>query len=114
MNPKTPQDLNPQLKEAYDRVMGGNFSSAAIPKTPEVSQTEQQTPVQNPALSNSAPSSTPLTPQAPTPTVNVPSPSSSPVLAKKKLKISPIIFLVVGLAFFAIYAVVWAKLFKLF
>lgn len=114
MNPKTPQDLDPKLKEAYDRVMGGNFSPGAVPKAPEVSQAQGQTPVQNPAFSNPAPTSTPLTPSAPTPTVNVPSPSSSPVSVKKKLKISPIIFLVVGLAFFAVYAVVWAKLFKLF
>jgi hypothetical protein len=119
MNPKTPQDLDPKLKEAYDRVMGGNFSPTP-PAKPNV-EAQQTTPKQAPAPAQSfaaqpMPSSTPLSQPSPVfvPSVNVPSPSSSPVSQKKKMKLSPVIFLFVGLAFFAVYAVVWAKLFGLF
>lgn len=113
MNPKTPQDLDPKLKEAYERVMGGNQGQPLSPATPPGTPVPPQAP----------PPSVPLTnpfanPQPPT-TTNVQSPSSSPMGTngkpmKKKLKMSPIIFLVVGLAFFVVYAVVWAKIFKLF
>lgn len=114
MNPKTPQDLDPKLKEAYERVMGGNQGQPLSP-TP---------PPNAPLPTQPAPPSVPLTnpfanPQPPIATTNVQSPSITPLNAngkpvKKKTKISPIIFLVVGLAFFVVYAVVWAKVFKLF
>jgi hypothetical protein len=58
-------------------------------------------PVNMPSLSVMSPSSAASTEQPATST-------------KKKSKISPIIFLIAGLAFFAIYAVVWGKIFKLF
>lgn len=122
MNPKTPQDLDPKLKEAYDRVMGGNFSPAApAPKIPEIPKMETPTPAAtNPAI----PPATPLAnPMGPTPVemppINVVAPQAASAgqqvfSTKKKSKISPMIFLILGLSFFAVYAVVWAKLFKLF
>ncbi len=120
-NPKTPQDLDPKLKEAYDRVMGGNFSQPmpTVPTNPP----PKIEPVPA-ATAYPTPPSIPLT--NPIPVVNnlaplsAMSPSSAPIAAqpaastKKKSKISPVLFLFVGLAFFAVYAVVWAKVFKLF
>lgn len=114
MNPKTPQDLDPKLKEAYERVMGGNqgpsLSSAPSPKI-ESAPLPTQTPPASVPLANPF-----VNPQ---PVTTVQSPSSSPVGTngkplKNKPKISPIIFLVVGLVFFVIYAVVWGKVFNLF
>lgn len=117
MNPKTPQDLDPKLKEAYERVMSGNQGSplssspSPLPKT-ESAPLASQTPPPSIPLTNPN-----VTPQ-PTPTT-VQSPSIAPLGAngkplKKKMKISPIIFLVIGLGFFVAYALVWGKIFNLF
>ena len=122
MNPKTPQDLDPKLKEAYDRVMQGSFShpvSANNPPPPPPAPAAPSNPIAPPP---SIPLTNPMmTASAPLPPLSVMSPSSAPAFPqqqanpmKKKIKISPVIFLVIGLAFFAIYAVVWAKVFKLF
>ena len=121
MNPKTPQDLDPKLKEAYDRVMGANVDTGSVPV-----QGPQIVPPPSPAvppLTASAPiDQTPFnrTVGASPPPINVSAPTytvpnlqpAQPV--KKKSKVSPVIFLVIGLAFFAVYAVVWAKIFGLF
>ncbi len=120
MNPKTPADLDPKLKEAYDRVMGGNFAPSAPTATPPNPAPKIET-VPAPPATNPPPLPPLTNPMSVNmPPLNVMSPSSAPVTAqpansaKKKSKISPIIFLIVGLAFFAVYAVVWAKVFKLF
>lgn len=118
MNPKTPQDLDPKLKEAYDRVMGGNFtpSTPTAPNPLPKIETAPAVPITSP------PPSTPLTNPV---SVNLPplsvmsptttAPSGEQVIStKKKSKFSPKLFLIVGIAFFIIYAVVWGKLFKLF
>jgi len=120
-NPKTPQDLDPKLKEAYDRVMGGNYSPST-PTTPNpipkletvpvpVTTSPPSTPLTNPMPINVPPSMPPLSAMSPSTAPLNEQPIAS---AKKKSKLSPIIFLVIGLAFFAIYAVVWGKIFKLF
>jgi len=122
MNPKTPQDLDPKLKEAYDRVMGGNFSpTPPVSKMPEIPKTETPAPVAaNTAIPPAAPLPNPLSAEVTMPPLSVMSPSTiastgQPTTStKKKSGISPIIFLLVGLVFFAIYAVVWAKVFNLF
>ncbi|MCL5435157.1 MAG: hypothetical protein M1405_02095 [Patescibacteria group bacterium] len=119
MNPKTPQDLDPKLKEAYDRVMGGNFTPPA-PATPNPAPKIEPAPL---PTASPIPPSTPFNNPAPpvgNPPLSVISPTTTTqngeqvVTTKKKSKISPVIFLIVGLAFFAVYAVVWAKVFKLF
>ena len=105
MNPKTPQDLDPKLKEAYDRVMGSNINPGnVIPPKP-------QAPVQ-PMAPSMAQMPQGLPPINVTPVTT--SAGEKIASAKKKGKISPVIFLIVGLLFFAVYAVVWAKFFKLF
>ena len=112
-NPKTPQDLDPKLKEAYDRIMGGNFNSVSpTSNVSEVPKTETSAPVTADPI---IPPATILTrPLKPFP-VGIPSPSEQPITpVKKKSKISPIVFLIIGFFFFAIYIVVWGKIFKLF
>jgi hypothetical protein len=115
MNPKTPQDLDPKLKEAYDRVMGGNFTQPVPPTVPE--KPEPVPPASVNPMTMSAPMPNPL--QADNPPVNVMSPTSTPqngdkvLSAKKKTKLTPLLFLIVGLVFFLVYALVWGRLFKL-
>ncbi len=120
MNPKTPQDLDPKLKEAYDRVMGGNFSPPAPATSTPAPKIDN--PIPSPTVTPIPPSNPFTNPTLPvdTPPLNVMSPTTTAqngervVTTKKKPKISPLIFLIVGLAFFAVYAVVWGKIFKLF
>lgn len=118
MNPKTPADLDPKLKEAYDRVMGGNFAPSAPTAPPNPAPKIEPVPAPPTNPQPLPPLTNPVSVNMPP--LNVMSPSSAastePPAAntKKKLKISPMIFLVAGLAFFAIYAVVWGKIFKLF
>jgi hypothetical protein len=119
-NPKTPQDLDPKLKEAYDRVMGGNFTPSTptapnpLPKIEPVPAPVTNpipplpTPLINPMSVNNMP---PLSVMSPSTTAL---PQQQVISTKKKSRISPVLFLIIGLAFFAIYAVVWAKVFKLF
>jgi len=122
MNPKTPQDLDPKLKEAYDRVMGGNFSpTPPVSKMPEIPKTEAPAPVAvNTVIPPATPLPNPLSAEVIMPPLSVMSPSPTvfpqqpATSAKKKFRILPIIFLIVGLAFFAVYAVVWGKVFNLF
>ena len=122
MNPKTPQDLDPKLKEAYDRVMGANVDTGSVP-----AQGSQIVPPPSPAVppltASASINQTPLNQTvgaAFPPPINVPAstytvPNLQPAQpVKKKSKVSPMIFLVIGLAFFAVYAVVWAKIFGLF
>ena len=120
MNPKTPQDLDPKLKEAYDRVMGGSFTPPPAPSS-QPPKMENPPPAPNPTANLTMPEQNPFaSPVTPMPPISVMSPfvttqnGQQTILTKKKSKISPVIFLVVGLAFFAVYAVVWAKIFKLF
>ncbi len=122
MNPKTPQDLDPKLKEAYDRVMGGNFSPSAPMPNPAPPKAENPLPTASVPAVNPMPYSTPLTNPVPVdmPPLSVMSPSTTAtagqqaISTKKKSKISPIIFLLVGLVLLVIYALVWGKVFNLF
>ena len=117
MNPKTPQDLDPKLKEAYDRVMGGNFTPSTptvpnpVPKIETVAAPITNPPPLTPLTNPMSVNMPPLSVMSPSTSASTEQPASS---TKKKPKISPIIFLIVGLTFFAIYAVVWGKIFKLF
>lgn len=113
MNPNL-QNLDPKLKETYDKVMAAQFSQPAqkkepVPPTPSpIPSMPNPTPVASPSPVNSSQSpaaqvfvASPATPTGKA--TNVKSPSGK--------KISPIIFVVLGLAFFAVYTLVWLKVF---
>jgi hypothetical protein len=107
MDKSAPQQLDPKLKEAYDRVMG----TVVNPPTPQ----------QSPAHQEPIPT-TPVMPAAPVHAaihheetkIEVQSPTTSPVkLPKKKGKISPLIIILGLIVFLAVYAIVWIKFFNI-
>lgn len=150
MNPKSINDLDPKLREAYEKVMGTTLTrspspapaahnppdnaqtptqpvqeAAAQPQAPlmQTAAAEQQTaptiqtiPVQPPAPVNPTPSPLP----SDNPFVQTPEPpptvfTQTQVTARKsrKLSVLPVLFVVGGLAFFAAYVFIWAKVFGL-
>ena len=138
MNPKSINDLDPKLKETYERVMGTSLGTNPIPTPPVM--TTQQTPEPQP-VTQPAPEQSPK-PQmqvktSPTASTNegttvsqvfradnqnktnepatVSSPSFKKAVSTKTNinKLLPII-VVVAIVFFIIYGVVWAKLLGLF
>lgn len=139
MNPKNLNDLDPKLREAYEKVMGTNFS----PQAPQPSQQPETQPATNTPIMQTAPAdeptpaiqtiptqppapvnpaSSPLptqnpfvqTPEPP-PTVFTQTDNNLPTMQKpKKHGLMAIIFLLGGSIFFAAYAVIWAKVFGLF
>lgn len=140
MNPKNLNDLDPKLREAYEKVMGTNFNPAgpsaeasnqtpsAQPQSQPLMQTQpadeptpaiQTIPTQPPAPANPTPSPLPSqnpfvqTPEPP-PTVFTQTDTLPKEQNSKKLNFMPIIFVIGGAIFFAAYAVIWAKLFGLF
>lgn len=144
MNPKSVNDLDPKLREAYERVMGSNFtpkSSAQAQNTPIEPGQPQQNPqpvapnpnpepntplmqttqvfTQNPVPSEPIPQQPePVkqdTPKSPDPTsIFTESPSTTPAAQKKKLNMLPVLFAIGAIVFFGAYVVIWAKVFGLF
>ena len=125
MNPKSINDLDPELKKTYDRVMG--TSLAGNPTTPAVeTQPVEQTPSTSAQAQPEASTSPPIenstvsqvfradnTTQSPeTTTVNPPS-SNAATAKTGGNKLLPIIIVSV-VVFLAIYALIWAKVFGLF
>jgi hypothetical protein len=107
MNPNgQQQNLDPKLKEAYDRVMGSQInpsqpsSPTPAPIQPQAPKVEQhQTP----------------TSSGPQPIINInsnQSPTKIPSASKGK-GVSSVLFIVLGLLFFAGYTVIWLKVFKI-
>ena len=102
MNPKSVNDLDPKLREAYERVMGSNFT----PKTNQA-QNPTTTPSTPPQSQPIATESTPTTPATPTnqqentpimqttqvftqnPQPLEPAPVSQPETQEKKEKVDP-------------------------
>lgn len=82
MNPKA-ANLDPNLKEAYNRVMG--------------------TTVPQPTVSN----------PAQTPTADTSKAQTQIVTAKNRGKLSPIFIVIAVILFFIVYAIIWAIIFKL-
>ena len=96
MDKTTPQ-LDPKLREAYDRVMG----TVVTPPPPANPEPVSIPPVQ-PVM------------QQPAQTVNVQSPTTEKAAQiKKKRKVSPLIIVLGVIIFLAVYAVVWVKYFGL-
>lgn len=130
MDKKT-QNLDPQLKATYERVMGTNLSqptSSSAPQ-PTASPPQPTTPVQTaqavPPTPTSPAQPAPYSP-APQPAVTVPqgsndakvvagNPNATKVVAgasKKSGGLSPILIAVALILFFAIYTSVWLFVFK--
>jgi hypothetical protein len=136
MNPKSINDLDPKLKETYERVMGTALGSTPTPPAPKMEtqpaktetpavvepglQAEQQLPVEAPSVSTNAGTTVSQVFRADNQSKNSePAAVSSPSFKKAGStktninKLLPII-VVVAIVFFIIYGVVWAKLLGLF
>ncbi|MGA2968051.1 MAG: hypothetical protein ABSD69_02685 [Candidatus Levyibacteriota bacterium] len=131
MNPKSVNDLDPKLKETYERVMGTSLGGDSAPppamETQPVSQPSEPKPEPQaqpePQPGESAPIEGSTVSQVfradnttkPTETAVVNPPSENQKAAKKGgKKLLPVIIVVGAVIFFAIYAVLWAKLLGLF
>lgn len=97
---KIPPQLDPKLKEAYDRVMGTAVNPpqhTAVAAPPPPSQAAVNVPTQEPTHVEPAMAA---------------SPTSSPVAQKavaKKHRLSPMIWVLIVVIFIAAYSVVWIK-----
>jgi hypothetical protein len=124
---KTPPQLDPKLKEAYDRVMGTVVTPPAPTKTEQAMPAPSAVPTT--AMPSTTVSSLPFaqsaqsvqsTPTASNAAVN-PHSVSSPISTvqakmgpqKKSGGFKALIFLLAGIAFFVVYALVWIKMFNL-
>lgn len=116
---KTTTQLDPKLKEAYDRVMGTVITPS--PKSPNQSQQSTSLPEHSEPV-QSAPPPLPIQPTlehpaAATPvmaTVTAQAPIvQKGVAVKKKKRVSPLIIGLLVIVFLAVYAVVWVKYFGL-
>jgi hypothetical protein len=134
MNPKAPANLDPKLKETYERVMGTSFTLGASPSTqtrpvqttviqePQPPVTAQQAmPVQQPIdVANPDPEmvSSPQMPKIGDPFKEAVPPPANVMMKGNTLKknnfLMPVLLVVGGLVFFVAYAVIWAKVFGLF
>lgn len=107
MDPKNLSQLDPKLREVYERVMGTSVN----PVKPPAASNEALTPLQNPATE-------PVPPQPEKPVVQptltaVPQSSKVEMSIKPKAKISPLIIGLAAVVFLVVYAIVWIKVFNL-
>jgi hypothetical protein len=137
MNPKTVNDLDPKLKETYERVMGTSFTPAAAPAAQ--SRPVQTTVVEQPVVEPAA--QVPVQPLPPLPQQLASNPMQEMVQSpqmtkmppfqvtavppasvmiqnatttKKKSFLKPALLIIGGIIFFIAYGVIWAKVFGLF
>ena len=130
MNQKGVNDLDPKLRETYERVMGTSLAS-----TQPAGQTNAQAPAPQPVLKTetvvpepTVQTGAPIAPPAPEmvqspqvykaidPFKDIDPPPAEVIaksgvvlpLAKKKKGLNPAIFIVGGIIFFVVYALVWA------
>ena len=112
MNPKSVNDLDPKLRETYERIMGTNFTPATT-KTPTQNQPVMQTQeTEDKSVQQPSENTSPKTPEPPISLFTQNGPVSAP--EKKKLNVLPILIIFGGIIFFVVYIIVWAKVFKLF
>ena len=132
MDPKNPNQLDPKLKEAYDRVMSTTIApNQTPPAAPAASATPAAptapvTPVPAVPASNAA-SATPAVPAAPMQTTTEelhrtttfvatdPKTLAGPIgvaTKKKGAGVSPILLVLLGVVFFAVYTLVWFNVFN--
>lgn len=138
MDPKNLNQLDPKIKEAYDRVMGTDLTSPQTPSEPAAPQFGAQTipSAPEPAKEYAPPppppihldtSQAPETPVTPPPVFQSfnsetasqptsPAPEAVAVHHSSRFAISTPILMVLGIAFFIAYAALWVMVFgiKLF
>lgn len=125
MNPTLAQTLDPKLKEAYDRVMGTQTSPSQpptpAPNVPPASTIEQPVTVPptptsfTPPIQPSPAHSEPAEPVEPVTQVyhaQAQPVSTTTLNSQKKSKISWWVFVLMGLAFFIVYTLVWIRVFN--
>lgn len=111
MNPKGVNDLDPKLKETYERIMGTNFAPTQ-PKTPTQNAPIMQTHPTSNQHEQPINSTFPNTPEPPVSVFTQSGPVSEP--HNKKLNVLPILLVFGGIIFIVVYIIVWAKVFGLF
>lgn len=105
MNPSA-QTMDPTLKETYDKVMATELPRE-LSSQPKIIEPTPSAPPIRPEIIQSSPK--PATAQ--TSQVFVASPTTPTGVKKQGKGLSPVILGIVAFAFFAIYAVVWLKIF---
>lgn len=111
---KNVSQLDPKLKEAYDRVMGTvvtpptkaaqvmpSMSTSAMPTAPAPAIPVNSEPITPMAAANPQAVSSPV------------STAQSSAISHKKSGSWTIIFMFAGIIFFVVYALVWIKMFNL-
>lgn len=125
MDPKKPADLDPKLKEIYDRVMGTNVpQQASVPQSPptagnepplqSIEQPVQQTaaPIPQPVDATGAITST-HPEQIKQEIVKIDSKSEENKTTKQnKSQVLPVFFAIGGIIFFVSYIIFWFKYFN--
>lgn len=104
MNPSA-QTMDPNLKETYDKVMATQLPGQPSSQPKVIEPTPSASPVQPETKEQSKPAT------AQTSQVFVASPTTPTGVKKTGKGVSPVALGVAALAFFAIYAVVWLKVF---
>lgn len=117
MDPKLAQNLDPKLQETYNRIMGTPVNIQSPPPPTHEPIQPQHVPVEQVVVPQAPPveqipSPTPTTAEPEMVSINATAPIAKPAAAKGK--ISPIIFVVLGVGFFLFYTVVWLKIFNIF
>lgn len=102
MDPKKATNLDPKLKETYERIMNTHVVATPAPQTPVNPTTTQ--PVQAPQQPVASPQPQPQSANA-APLVTAP--------PKKTSNLMLVIYILAGVLFFIIYALFWIKFFNL-
>lgn len=100
MDKKLPQNLDPKLKEVYNRVMG--FTPAQAPP-PSYPAPQRPTVPQTTVVTSNPPPALPIS-QTPTFVANTDS--------KTNQSVSPKILVVLAVIFFVVYMIFWVKFFN--
>ncbi|HSX40224.1 MAG TPA: hypothetical protein VLF68_01285 [Candidatus Saccharimonadales bacterium] len=133
MDKKALDQMDPKLRETYERVMG---TTVAAPSVAPASQPTEPAPMQTPAMPASpaspiidseatrgvggptvqpAEQPQPAPPQSFAPQSNVVhlNQGTGMVMPKKKSGFSPVLYIIGGVVFLAVYAFIWMKIFNI-
>jgi len=124
MDPQKLSQLDPKLREAYQRVMGTTIPEPAVPnQAPATAPLQPTPPVTQPQpVINPQAAPEPAIPQQPTSNfvqmnstvAAIPADQAqSGTVLKKKSGLMPVLFIIAGLIFIGIYTLFWVKIFNL-